>query len=205
MLTRKQVLEAQRRALMYMERAGVVLSETEKAKIEVSDFGLSDLEHQGAQILTFFNTNRLSAKVIVLFPWQILPEHWHPAMGRDVGKEEIMRVRWGEVYLYVPGPPTPKPKAKIPAGEEINFTVWHEVVLRPGDQHIIPPQTVHWFQAGDEGAVIDDYSSTARDLLDGFTNPRVVRETRIIEDEEAETACSKITQKGRDSDEEIHQ
>ncbi len=183
MLRRREVLEAQRLALEFMERAGVVLSESERTKIEVSDFGLSDLGHQGAQILTFFNTDRLSAKVIVLFPWQILPEHWHPAVGRDIGKEEVMRVRWGEVYLYVPGPPTPKPRAKIPRGEEKHFTVWHEVVLRPGDQYIVPPQTTHWFQAGEEGAVIDDYSSTARDLLDGFTNPMVIRETKIIEDE----------------------
>ena len=182
MLAKKQYREAQKRALEYMLKAGVVLSEKERENISVADFGLGDLEHQGGQILTFFNTSRLSAKIIVLFPWQILPEHWHPAIGEDIGKEEAMRVRWGEAHLYVPGEPTPQAKGKIPAGEEKNFTVWHEVILRPGDQYIIPPQTVHWFQAGSEGAVIDDYSSTARDLQDGFTNPRVVRETRIVDD-----------------------
>ncbi len=102
MLTKKQYKEAQQRALAYMLKAGVVLSEEEKEKISIADFGLNDLEHQGGQILTFFNTDRISAKIIVLFPWQILPEHWHPAIGRDIGKEEVMRVRWGEVYLYVP-------------------------------------------------------------------------------------------------------
>ena len=182
MLTGKQVLDAQRRALDYMERAGVVLTDRERENISVADFGLSDLEHQGGQILTFFNTSRLSAKVIVLFPWQILPEHWHPAIEKDVGKEEIMRVRWGEVYLYVPGEPTPRPKGRILPGQEKNFTVWHEVILKPGDQYIISPEAVHWFQAGEEGAVIDDYSSTARDLQDGFTNPRVARETKIVDD-----------------------
>lgn len=182
MLTRKQYKEAQQRALEYMLKAEVVLSEREKENISVADFGLSDLEHQGGQILTFFNTDRISAKIIVLFPWQILPEHWHPAIQKDVGKEEVMRVRWGEVYLYVPGKPTSHPKGRIPEGERENFTVWHEVILRPGEQYILPPQMVHWFQAGAEGAVIDDYSSTARDLRDGFTNPRVVRETKILEE-----------------------
>jgi D-lyxose ketol-isomerase len=182
MLKRKQYKEAQKRALEYMLKAGVILSEEEKRDIHVVDFGLSDLEHQGGQILTFFNTDRISAKVIVLFPWQILPEHWHPAIGDDVGKEEIMRMRWGEVYLYVPGRPTPNPKARIPAGEKKNFTVWHEIIMRPGDQYILPPGMVHWFQAGKKGAVIDDYSSTARDLQDGFTNPHVVREIRIVEE-----------------------
>jgi D-lyxose ketol-isomerase len=180
-LTRKQYKEAQQRALEYMLRAEVVLSEREKENISVADFGLGDLEHQGGQILTFFNTDRISAKIIVLFPWQILPEHWHPAIEKDVGKEEVMRVRSGEVYLYVPGRPTPHPKGRIPDREKENFTVWHEVILRPGDQYILPPKMVHWFQAGPEGAVIDDYSSTARDLQDGFTNPRVVRETKILE------------------------
>ena len=182
MLTRKQYKEAQQRALEYMLRAGVVLSEEEKENINVADFGLSDLEHQGGQILTFFNTDRISAKIIVLFPWQILPEHWHPAIENDIGKEEAMRVRWGEVYLYVPGEPTPHPRGKIPEGEKENFTVWHEVTLKPGSQYIIPPRMVHWFQAGEGGAVIDDYSSTARDLQDGFTNSRVVRDTKVVEE-----------------------
>ena len=93
MLTKKQYREAQRRALEYMLKAGVVLSEEEKQNISIVDFGLSDLEHQGGQILTFFNTDRISSKVIVLFPWQILPEHWHPQIGNDIGKEEVMRVR----------------------------------------------------------------------------------------------------------------
>jgi D-lyxose ketol-isomerase len=181
MLTQKQYKEAQKKALVYMERAGVILSKEEKENISVADFGLSDLEHQGGQILTFFNTERISAKIIVLFPWQILPEHWHPAIEKDIGKEEVMRVRWGEVYLYVPGEPAPHPKGKIPVGEKENFTVWHEVILKPGDQYIIPPKMVHWFQAGSEGVVIDDYSSTARDLQDSFTNPKIVRETKIIE------------------------
>jgi D-lyxose ketol-isomerase len=122
MLTKGQYQEAQKRALEYMKMAGVVLSKKEKKNITVADFGLSDLKHQGGQILTFFNTDRISAKIIVLFPWQILPEHWHPAMGNDIGKEEITRVRWGEVYLYVPGETTPRPKAKIPLEERISLS-----------------------------------------------------------------------------------
>ncbi len=86
------------------------------------------------------------------------------------------------IYLYVPGEPIPDPKARIPEGEKENFTVWHEVILKPGNQHIIPPRMVRWFQAGEEGAAIDDYSSKARDLQNGFTNATVGRATEIIED-----------------------
>lgn len=92
MLTKQRYQEAPKRALKYMLKAGVVLSREEKQNIGVADFGLSDLEHQGGQILTFFNTDRFSAKVIVLSPRQILPEHWHPQLGKDIGKEAVMRV-----------------------------------------------------------------------------------------------------------------
>jgi len=33
-----------------------------------------------------------------------------------------------------------------------------------------------------DGVAIDDYSSKARDLQDGFTNPKIVRKTKIAED-----------------------
>jgi D-lyxose ketol-isomerase len=49
-------------------------------------------------------------------------------------------------------------------------------------EYFIEPQTIHWLQARKEGAVIDDYSSKARDLLDGLTNPKIVGKTKIAED-----------------------
>ena len=49
-------------------------------------------------------------------------------------------------------------------------------MLRPGDQHTIPPDTLHWFRAGPEGAVVCEFSSTSRDELDVFTDPDVRRE-----------------------------
>ncbi|HUC23805.1 MAG TPA: hypothetical protein VMA73_13940 [Streptosporangiaceae bacterium] len=42
------------------------------------------------------------------------------------------------------------PHARVPA--DGTFTAWHEIVLRPVEQHTVPPDTLHWFQAGDEGA-----------------------------------------------------
>lgn len=153
----------------------------EREEIEVSDFGLSKLEYFGVQTLTYFNTDRLCAKQIVLFPDQICPEHWHPRVGDDPGKEETMRIRWGLVYLYIPGASLePRVRDRIPDRKE-HFTVGKEVVLKPGDQITLAPGTVHWFQAGTEGAVIDDYSSTSRDVLDQFTDPEIVRTTQIVD------------------------
>ena len=61
---------------------------------------------------------------------------------------------------------------RAPPGE---YTVRHEIVLRPGEQHTIPPNTLHWFQAGPEGAVVSEFSTQSRDDLDVFTDPRIER------------------------------
>jgi D-lyxose ketol-isomerase len=58
--------------------------------------------------------------------------------------------------------------------------VWHEIVLRPGEQYTIPSNTKHWFQAGDEGAVVSEFSSTSRDEADIFTDPDIERITKVV-------------------------
>ncbi len=63
----------------------------------------------------------------------------------------------------------------MPAGSEAYITVYHEIALRPGQQHTVAPNTLPWFQEGDEGAVIVEFSSTSRDAYDVFTDPRVRR------------------------------
>ena len=50
-----------------------------------------------------------------------------------------------------------------------------ELVLRPGDQHTIPPDTLHSFRAGDEGAIVSEFSTQSRDESDVFSDPRIVR------------------------------
>jgi D-lyxose ketol-isomerase len=127
------------------------------------------------QLLTYVNTDRYCAKELVLFPGQTCPEHRHPPVGGAPGKMETFRCRWGTVRLYVDGPPTAERGARPPAGSEAHYTVFHELVLAPGDQYTIPPDTLHWFQAGAEGAVVSEFSSTSRDELDVFTDPRVMR------------------------------
>jgi mRNA-degrading endonuclease toxin of MazEF toxin-antitoxin module len=121
-------------------------------------------------VLVYVNTERCCAKELALLPRQTFPEHRHPPVGAtNPGKEETFRCRWGLVYLYVPGPETRRPKARPPKGREATFTVSHEVVLRPGDQYTLPPDTLHWFQAGPKGAVVSEFSTTSLDELDVFT------------------------------------
>jgi len=168
--------------------AAIVLSSQEEQRIEVADFGLSEVEKSGLGVVVYVNNDRYCAKELVMFPRQTCPQHMHPpihdADGNliDRGKRETFRCRRGEVYLYVDGEPARQPKAKAPKGSESHYTVWHEIVLRPGDQHTIEPGTWHWFQAGDDGTVISEFSTTSRDEADLFTDPRIERETKVLND-----------------------
>lgn len=55
----------------------------------------------------------------------------------------------------------------------------HEIVLHPGEQYTIPPDTLHWFQAGDEGAGVSEFSTRSRDKFDIFTDPQIRRATVV--------------------------
>ncbi len=147
--------EARERAATMLAEAGVVLTPAEREGIEVTDFGLGQLEEIGLQLVVYVNTERVCAKELVLFPGQTCPEHRHPPVGGAPGKEETFRCRLGTVHLHVEGE--------------------GELVLRPGDQRTIPPDTLHWFQAGDEGAVVSEFSTRSHDESDVFTDPQIAR------------------------------
>lgn len=182
-IRRSEVRLAQARALELLARAGIVLTDEERKKIEVAGFGLGQLEAQGLELITYVNTDRYCAKDLVLFPGQTCPEHLHPSVNGLPGKMETFRCRSGSVLLYVEGEPAAQIQAVIPAGSEPYYTVLHEIVLHPGEQYTIAPGTRHWFQGGPEGAVVSEFSSTSRDELDVFTDPAIVRMPVIIEDE----------------------
>ena len=84
-----------------------------------------------------------------------MPGHRHPPFDGHPGQGGDVPLPERHVHLHVEG-----------AGE---------LVLQPGDQATIPPDTLHWFQAGDEGAVVSEFSTQSRDELDVFTDPRIVR------------------------------
>ncbi len=163
------------RTVLQLSKAGIVLTEDEAANIEVADFGLGRLEQEGLELVTYINTDRYCAKELVLFPHQTCPEHKHPPVGGDPGKMETFRCRAGRVYLYVEGTPGDAIQAVLPQGSESYYTVFHEIELQPGQQYTILPGTLHWFQAGNDGAVVSEFSSTSRDEYDIFTDPRIVR------------------------------
>ena len=80
-------------------------------------------------------------------------------VGSDPGKMETFRCRSGLVRLWVA-----RRGARPPAR---------------GEQHTIPPDTLHSFRAGPEGAIVSEFSSASRDDLDVFTDPAVERATVV--------------------------
>lgn len=182
MIKRSQVRKAQARAAEILEQAGIVLTPKETENIEVAELGLGELERTGLELVIYVNMDRYCAKELILFPRQTCPEHRHPPVAGEPGKMETFRCRWGQVWLYVEGEPTASSRARVPPGSEAYYTVFHEIELNPGDQHTIPPNTLHWFQSGDEGAIVSEFSSTSRDETDVFTDPRIKRMPEIVED-----------------------
>jgi D-lyxose ketol-isomerase len=171
---------AQTRAQEVLSRAGIVLTAAEAAKIEVADLGLNRLAEEGLELVTYINNDRYCAKELVLFPGQTCPEHRHPPVDGNPGKQETFRCRSGEVWLYVEGEPAASIRARVPEASRPYYTVFHEIALCPGEQYTIPPDTFHWFQAGPEGAVVSKFSSRSTDENDIFTNPNI-RRAPVIE------------------------
>lgn len=181
-MKRSEIRKAQARAIEMLNKACIVITPEERANVEVADFGLEELERTGLELVTYVNTDRYCGKELVLFPRQTCPEHRHPDVAGSRGKMETFRCRWGRVFLCVEGGKTRDMKARVPAGGEKYYTVFHEVVLEPGEQYTIPPNTLHWFQGGDEGAIVSEFSSTSRDESDYFTDTRIKRIPEIEED-----------------------
>lgn len=173
MLTKTDYEKYSAEALKYFEKAHIALTNEEKARVEVAEYELGCIEKIGLELVVYVNTERCCAKELVLLPYQTCPEHRHPEINGKPGKEETFRCRYGKVYLYVEGEPARKIQAKVPEGFEDCFTCFHEIILNPGEQYTIKPNTLHWFQSGAEGAVISEFSTKSLDEYDIYTDKRI--------------------------------
>lgn len=183
-ITKDELKKYQDIAYGYLQEAGIVLTDAERANIEIADLGLGEFEQTGLALITYVNTERCCAKELVLLPHQTCPEHFHPPIPEInyAGKEETFRCRWGEVYLYVEGDPVEHPKAIPPANRKDTYTVWHEIILKPGDQYTLAPETWHWFQGGPNGAVVSEFSTQSIDEADLFTDKSINRIPEVLDE-----------------------
>ena len=180
-MKRSEVIEMRELALQYYAKARIILTDEEKANIEVADLGLGMVKTVGLEIVTYINTERVCAKEMVLIPHQVCPEHRHVPTDGNEGKEETFRCRYGKVYLYTDTNKNAKKEdVSIPL-PPTDVTVFDETILLPGQQFTIMPGTLHWFAAGEDGAVISEFSTRSTDETDWFTDKRIVREPKVEE------------------------
>lgn len=169
------------RYLAMLDAAGIKTTDQERDSLEVADFGLGEVVTTGLGLITYENNDRYCGKELMMLPHQTCPEHQHPPIQSqqgeliDPGKRETFRCRSGSVHLFVEGEPSDQPGAMPPEADLAHYTVWHEVVLNPGEQYTIEPGIWHWFVAGEHGAIVSEFSSTSRDEADLFRDPRIQR------------------------------
>jgi len=179
MITKNKQEELIVKSLKLLKKAHIVITPKEAKNVETADFSLGHPESTGLQLIVYLNTERCCAKELILLPKQTCPQHKHPPVAGEPGKEETFRCRWGRVYLYVEGRPTAKPKCKPPKDSVEHYTVWRQIVLSPGQQHTLAPNTWHWFQAGTKGTIVSEFSTKSRDESDIFSDPRIRRQTVV--------------------------
>lgn len=170
----------QRNAAERIRAAGIHLKDEEANAIEIADFGLGRFEELGLAIYVYVNTDRCCAKELAMVPGQICPEHRHPSVDGEPGKEETFRCRAGEVHLFLPGHKKDSGEKEfalslLPTDKHDTVTVYKHVHLLPGDQYTLKPNTPHWFVAGSEGAVVSEFSTRSMDEADIFTDEAIQR------------------------------
>jgi len=98
MITHQEYSEIMSKVFQYLNNAKIGLTSKEESELEIADFGLGRINEFGLQVVTYINTKRCCSKELILFPQQICPEHRHPEIGGELGKEETFRCRFGKVY-----------------------------------------------------------------------------------------------------------
>src|SRR4030042_4256813 len=82
----EEVVKARKGAASMLKKARIAITPREEENIEISDFGLGDLDNVGLLVVIYESNDRYCAKEIVLLPRQICPEHRHPPVGeKNIG------------------------------------------------------------------------------------------------------------------------
>lgn len=167
--TEAKPIEAVARALELVRKSGFALTPQDLAGAKAVDFGLSNFDEEGAVVIDLLRTERVRVNLLVMMPGQTLPQHKHPPYGDHPGKEESIRVLWGELTVAVDGEVSPD--LSVPAGKDPYYTVRHLITLEKAEQYTVPPNEMHWFQAGSEGAVAIAFQNRVNEDYNIFADP----------------------------------
>lgn len=146
------------------------ITESEMATLKVNDFGLDNLPTEGFAFIDLLRTERVRVTLLILGPYQTLPQHKHPPYPGETGKEESVRTLWGTFKVYVEGD-ADRQDLRIPEGKEAYYTARKEIVLEEGEQYSVPADMIHWFQAGPEGSVAIAFQNRVNEDHNIFYDP----------------------------------
>ena len=153
-------------------KSGFQLSPEELERLEVNDFGLGDVRKEGFVFVDILRSDQLRIVIIVLLPNQTLPQHIHPPYeGETTGKEETLRVLYGQTRVYSETQKADEEGAMIPEGKGKYYTDRNAVLLNVSEQFVIPPNTSHWFQACAEGSVNITFQKRVDETRNIFFDP----------------------------------
>lgn len=157
-------------ALALIDQSGFPLTAADRENLKVNDFGLDDVRSEGFVFTDILLAARVRVTLFALLPYQTVPQHLHPAYDNEPGKEETLRVLYGQAKVYVEGPPSGG-APRIPKGKEAYYTAAREYCLEAGGQVTVEPKTAHWFQGGPEGAVCLTFQNRVDEMKNQFFDP----------------------------------
>ena len=153
-------------------RSGFPITDAEWEAMEISDFGLGNLRSEGFAFIDILRSARLRITLTALLPNQTIPQHVHPPYEGEQGKEETIRVLFGQSKVYIKGKATAS-DILIPAGKDSFYTAWQEICLmNPGEQYTVPPGIEHWLQGGPEGTVDICFQNRVDETKNLFLDPQ---------------------------------
>jgi D-lyxose ketol-isomerase len=161
----------QQKYIDLIRRSGFPVTDGEWETLQISDFGLQNLPHEGFAFIDILRSPRLRITLLVLLPHQTLPQHKHPPYEGEEGKEETIRVLFGQTRVYIRGEAI-NPEMLIPEGKGAYYTARKEICLNPGGQYTVTPDIEHWFQGGQEGSVNMCFQNRVDETKNLFWDPK---------------------------------
>jgi D-lyxose ketol-isomerase len=138
------------------------------------DFGLGRFTEVGMAGLIWVNDEEYNyqGNDMYLLPGQRIPEHGHDKTAIAGPKLESWLVRYGTVDIYGEGNPTPGADADIAEEDKQIWIAKTKKKLLPGQVgRLEGAETMHWMQAGDEGAIVSEFSTFHDGNALKFSNP----------------------------------
>ena len=125
------------------------------------DFGLGKFTEVGMAGIFWVNNKKDNyfGHEIYLLPGQMIPEHKHVKTADAGPKMEAWQPRYGWIYIYGEGAPTPGVEARIPESHKECAVARTEKKLLPGEVGMLAgAEQWHWMLAP-EGAIVTEYAT----------------------------------------------